>query len=280
MKPSLAKSMLGLCLLLPLTSCIASTTLLTIRPDGSGTIEQTTTMNPQVISQMAQMMSAFGAKEAGSAGQPPDIFSEAEAKAAAAKMGEGVRLVSATRIKTADAEGLKAVYAFDDINRIRVSQKPSGPAGASGAPGMSIGGSQPEEVSFRLARQPGGNSVLSIRFPESPKLDAPDQEPRETPTPDSMPPQAMEMMKQMFKGLRIDMAVNVDGRIVKTNSPFQEGSKVTLMLIDFETLLANEALLTKLQRPDSLEAAKAVLKDLPGVKINLEREVTVEFAPR
>jgi len=48
------------------------------------------------------------------------------------------------------------------------------------------------------------------------------------------------MIMQMFKGLHMGMAINVEGKVVKTNSQYVEGSKVTLMDIDFDPLLSDE----------------------------------------
>ncbi len=50
--------------------------------------------------------------------------------------------------------------------------------------------------------------------------------------------QALAMMKMMMRGLYVDVALNVDGRVIKTNAPYVEGSRVTLMQIDFDKLLS------------------------------------------
>ena len=51
----------------------------------------------------------------------------------AARMGKGVRLVSAEPIKgDAGFEGTKAIFAFDDINQIQISQDPNMSGGTSG----------------------------------------------------------------------------------------------------------------------------------------------------
>ena len=40
-------------------------------------------------------------------------------------MGKGVRLVSTEPVKAGGFEGSKAIFAFDDINQVQVSQDPS-----------------------------------------------------------------------------------------------------------------------------------------------------------
>jgi len=84
-------------------------------------------------------------------------------------------------------------------------------------------------------------------------------------------------MKKMLDGLRIEIALEVAGAIVKTNSPYVQGSKVTLLEMDFAELMTNDAVLGKLANPESIEDAKQMLKGVKGVKVNLDREVSVEF---
>ena len=48
----------------------------------------------------------------------------------------------------------------------------------------------------------------------------------------------MMMMQQMFKDMKISLAVEVAGRIVETNAEYRDGSRVTLMEMDFNKVLA------------------------------------------
>ena len=57
----------------------------------------------------------------------------------------------------------------------------------------------------------------------------------------SLEPGQLEMMKKLFDGLKVAIDVDVLGTIVKTNSPYVQGSKVTLLEMDFSQLLANDA---------------------------------------
>ena len=66
----------------------------------------------------------------------------------------------------------------------------------------------------------------------------------------------------------------MDGRIIKTNAPYVEGSRVTLMQIDFDKLLADDSALTKLQGAKDIKSLAAV----PGLKVVTEPTVTIEFS--
>lgn len=247
--------------------CLNSSTLIRVKPDGSGTITQTLLLNAAALK---SLMSGLGSQSQAKAGNP---FNEDELKRAAERMGKGVSLVSATPISANGFEGTRALFAFEDINQIRVDQDPNvgaGPMGTkSGTPARS-------PVSFKFARQ-ATSSVLTITFDEKPV--------KETPTPAAAPapeidPAMMQMMKTMFQGFKIAIDLEVEGKIVKTNADYVEGSRITLMEIDMAGVLESEATLRALQTKAgpgaSLAEIKPLLKDVKGVKIN-HPVVTVEY---
>jgi hypothetical protein len=149
-----------LLLLLPLVAaasgCLSSSTLVRLRPDGSGTIEQTLLANLQALKGLAQM---FGKGElAGRDALSADrMFDEAELRKAGEKIGRGVRFVSRTPITEGPMEGVKAVYAFDDVNALAVNQNPSMPG---------VGVSDREDVTFKLSRLASGNSLVTVELPQ------------------------------------------------------------------------------------------------------------------
>ena len=96
------------------TGCFNSTTLIKVKPDGSGIVEQTLTMNTEMLKQLAGMM---GAMASGGEGKvttkgptsPDDLLTEDEARKMAERMGPGVRFVSRTPVKDATGEGAKVI---------------------------------------------------------------------------------------------------------------------------------------------------------------------------
>ena len=250
-----------------LTGCINSTTLVKLKADGSGTVEQTTLMN---VAALKAMMPGAGQPANG-----PGI-DKADLERTAARMGKGVRLVSAEPAKGANGfEGSKAVFAFDDINQIQVSQGPD--------MGDSRGSSEPSEndpVKFKLTRS-GGTSTLTIAFVDKPgtggSAGAGDNPLGDM---DLTNPMMMNMIKSMFAGFKINIGLEVGGTIVKTNAEYVTGSHLTLLEMDMEALLADEAKLKALQGklgPDtSFSAVKPYLKDIKGIKID-GPSISVEF---
>ncbi len=243
------------------TGCINSATLLKIKPDGSGTIEQTMLMNMQALKPMMQGLEQQGAKPAGPA------VNEADLKRAAERMG-GVTYVSGEPIKGPNGfEGVKALYSFEDINKVRVDQDPQMTGSTTG---FSAGQKSDEDaVQFKLARA-AGVSTLTVTFPDKPGS-AGKTEPSEG-GPDMSNPQMLAMMKSMFDGFKVAIDMEVLGTIVKTDADYVTGSRITLLEMDFGQLLQDEAKLKQIQskvKPGaSISEVKPYLKDVKGIKIN------------
>jgi hypothetical protein len=254
-----------------LTACISMTTVVKVAPDGSGTVTQTMVMQPEVAEMMAGM-AAMGKEEGGPA---PELFPEKELRAKAAKMGAGVALLSSRRIDGKEGKGVEAVYSFKDIRTLQIEEKPTPPLEGVKAQGES------EAPQFALTRLANGHSQLVVTFPER-KREAGAAEKAPEKAAQSKPPDAadMEKARQILKGLRIGLHVEAGRTVVKTNSPYLKGNRVTLMELDFEALLSDQKKLAALMStgPEgSLEDAKRILQGLPGIKLNLDRQVTIEF---
>lgn len=249
------------------SACLKSTTVISVRPDGTGTIVQETGFSPEAL---AMLKGFAGAAAEQKEGGSPELFGEAQAKQAASTMG--VRFISGEPIKTGELEGYRARFAFDDVRKLQMKMNQSPTAGI----GATYQGGQPP-FGFAFDRR-GNSALLTITMPQ------------ETPTAalDKIAPglggggagaspeqnqQALQMMKVMMKGLFVDVSLDIDGTIVKTNAPHVAGSRLTLMQIDFDKLLANDAALLKLQSATDLKSLSAV----PGFKVIAEPRVTVEF---
>ena len=252
-----------------LTACINSATLIKVKPDGSGTIEQSVLMN---MATLKNMMSGIDPQGQMKQNNP---FSEENLKQAAEKLGKGVHFVSATPLKDANGfEGTKALYSFDDINAINIEQDPNLGGGAAAAPATK----KPNPVKFNLVRK-GDTSSLTVTFDEK-GGGTTATPPAQTQTPENVDPAMMQMIKTMFQGFKVAIDLEVMGKIVKTNADYVNGSRITLMEIDMAALMNDEAKLRALQPKlgpgASIAEIKPLLKDVKGVKIN-HAIVTVDF---
>jgi hypothetical protein len=257
-----------------LAGCFQDKTMMKVNADGSGTIVVTTQMKAAALQQMKEMAKAFGGDNA----KEPEIFTEKEARDRAAKMGEGIEFVSFEPIKAKDAEGMKASYSFKDIRKLKINEMMEPPGGGGPGGGLKAQGKKSPPVTFKLDKLANGNNLLTIITP--PFETKPDNNPSPAlPNGGDLPDEQLAMMKEMMGGLLVSIQVEVPG-LVKTSSKHVEGSKVTILEMDFDKFLGDPARIKKLiaSQPKSPEEAKVLLKDFPGVKMNLEPETTIEFS--
>jgi hypothetical protein len=176
-------------------------------------------------------------------GPPVDPASEDQARTLAAAIGPGVSYVTSTAISTAAGQGREATYAFSDVAQLRVST---------------------------LTKNPDGNAVLHILVPEPNFLDALGSKGAASQIP---------MIKALLGGARVLLAVEPEGTVVRTSSPFVDGGRVTLLEVDLDEVLKDETLIARLKAATTQDEAKAAVRTAAGLKINLDREITVEFTP-
>jgi hypothetical protein len=247
------------------SGCLNSASLIKVKPDGSGTLEQTMLVNTAALKGLMAGMGGGQLKESGG------VLNEAEFKRVGERMG--MRPVSLTPLKEGGFEGGKAIYAFDDITKVRVDQDPQ-----MRSAGVAASGSSGSPIKFGLSRQ-GASSVLTITVDET-AADAATTRAQDAPSLESIDPAMMQMIKTMFDGFRILIDLEVDGKIVKTNADYVDGSRVTLLEVDMAGVFADEAKLralqSKVQPGSTISELRPYLKDIKGVKVN-HPAVTIEF---
>jgi hypothetical protein len=82
-----------------------------------------------------------------------------------------------------------------------------------------------------------------------------------------------------MKDMKAKVEIRIEGEIVNTNATHIEGNTVTLFDIDFGQLLSDTDKLEQFKKfnPDSFEEVKKLVKDIPGIKVELNKEVFIEF---
>jgi hypothetical protein len=309
--------------LLLLQGCIQDDIRVTVRPDGTGTIEEKLLISNEVTEMLEGLGNAAkedgpgGAadQEAGKEAVPEKRDGEAKKdgevkknggaasgetepvdrmmRQAAKKevlFGEGVRFVSVDPEKTESATGYRAVYAFDDIRRVRIGKDRSRRGlGTEEAAGPAGDGEDAIRFDFAAAAA-DAPAQLTIRLPEREKEKAGEtgeEKQKESPpaggdgapTPKPMDPQSLEMMQALFKGMRMSVSVRIEGAIVETNATWRRDADITLMDVNFERILENRELLEKMASatPDSYADMKALFHTVEGLKFELNNPVLVRF---
>ena len=188
-------------------------------------------------------------------------------------MGEGVRLSSAEPIDEDGRKGCRAFYDFDDINQLTINQNP----GDQMPSGMTADEPTSTEDVVTFSFTPGSPATLVINLPQDFQDNNPDEDP--TPVDSTQGEQQLAMMREMFEGARIHMAVVVEGAITETNASYRDGNRITLIEVDFDRLLEDEEQLELLSNanPQTASEVKALLEDVDGIKIETGREILVRF---
>jgi hypothetical protein len=240
-------------MVLATVACFQGQRTFKVNADGSGTIVDTVKLGEQakgMLQGMEQMDQSPAAEK--------KAKKKAKYEATAAAMGEGVTFVSVAPTKDG---GEVTTYAFKDINTLHAVAMPNPDADST---------SKDEPLTFKLAKNAAGNSVLTIV--SAPKK-APEAKKEKAKPEDAA--KEIAMMKGMLGGLNIKSVVEVNG-LVKSSSPNVTGSTVTLMAVDFDAL--DSAALAKMAAADG-PPTPAMMRGVKGVTVS-DDTVTIEFTGR
>lgn len=273
MKPALP--FLGALLLALFTSsCIEHVTTVRLNKDGSGTVTEETLFSAEASAMMADMPGG---------GQDPSAqFSDkAKAEEAAAKMGEGVTVEKAEKINKDGRVGGRVVYKFKDINTLKLE---FGSAVSDAGDGLVPSGEaeatkESDPITFNYKdgvltlSNPGAKEGAAVKKPAA--ADANGDGAAED---DASDPQALAMMQQMFKDMRLTLNIEIADGIAESNATHVEGNVVTLIDMPFGKLIADPENLKKLEALGDATPTEtaAAFKDIAGLKIETKDEVTVK----
>ncbi len=260
-------------LLFALAGCLEVSTIVSVKPDGTGTITDRTLMSKASIGQMSALTEG-GNK--GQAGQMPD---KAVLEKKSQEIGEGVRFVSVRPVVTKTHEGYEALYAFRDINMLQLNRNPDTGTSADSASGEQTSKKKKQYVRFILKKGSPSRLIIVLDQEKEAGLSGSPAaaKPRQNPEQLKM---AAGIMKQFLKGMRVFMAVDINGSILSTNAMHRKEKRITLMDVDFDKLLGNPKQFASFAAlgsdPSSVEAQK-IMKKIPGIKLETQKEVDVSF---
>jgi len=260
-----------------LTGCIEMHTVITVNKDGSGLIEENIFIGKAVIDMFKEFAAAFA--DSTQPQQEFNLFEEEKIKAKTSDYGEGVEFVSMKAIKTDEKEGYTAIYKFMDLNKIKVNQDPSDEMPMA----------EPKEdvdpasklVYFKFIK--GKPNKIIFTFPDEKKKEETiknDSTKDETADVNAGADTAdLESMVKFMKDMKAKVEIRVDGKITSTNATHVDGNTVTLFDIDFAQLISDKDKLEKFKtlNPNSFEEVKKLVSDIPGIKVEFNKEVYIEF---
>lgn len=256
--------------------CLQVDTKVNVNKNGSGTIEETVVMKNAVI----QMFKGFAVMFDSTKNEEFQMFKEDELKSKAADYGEGVEYVSGEKYLIEGYEGYKVVYAFKDINKIKLSPNPDDKM-PFGEEVMSAKVNEEKSVDdyLKFNFTKGNPSTLIIDFPKPQAEVDSVVEDTEAIQDSAFNDDMTNKLTEMFDGLKMNLTIYFNEDIDETDASFVDGNKVTLMQIDFSEILKHKDVLGKLQKskPKTMEQFNEAVGDMEGIKVEFKDKIKVKF---
>ncbi|MBV5326124.1 MAG: hypothetical protein JZU65_00575 [Chlorobium sp.] len=256
-----------------LSGCFDVSTIITVRPDGTGTVAERMLMSNASLGQMVELVEKDQKKRSG------DMPDKSELKKRAHEMGEGVRFLSIHPVATKSHKGYEALYAFNNIDQLLINRNPN--KGTARDSSIGSDGQKKKNQYVRFALEKGTPSRLMVMQ---------DQEQSSSSTGSSsaaatsVTPEQREMMtrfmQEVFRGMHVFLAVDIDGTLLGTNATHRTDKRVTLVDVDFDKLMENAsqfALLTELGPEPNPEVLQKLLEKIPGVKVESKTKIDITF---
>lgn len=248
-----------------LSGCFSVSTTINLKKNGSGTIEEKILVKP---------MNMFGQTQQ----EPESIYDEEELKAEAAGYGAGVKFLRGEELSENGMNGYLAIYEFQDINKVQLNRNFAGKAVDLDSFSPAAEEGMNEYITFDF--KSGSTSTLNIIYPEEKEMEEEeDMEWEEEPEMTEEDEEMMEMMKELYDGMKFSMKINFAGTIKKTNASFQEGDSVILMDVDFGKLTENPGLMKQMNQAGNMthEELEELMKNVEGMKVETQQKISVDF---
>ncbi|MDQ7825401.1 MAG: hypothetical protein RDV48_21550 [Candidatus Eremiobacteraeota bacterium] len=273
-----------------LGGCMDIGTVVKVKPDGSGTIEEKAMFSKDAVDMITSMeknmkesvdKSLKAAKDKAPPSDGPEgtageikkalsLYDEGKLKAKAEDFGKGVTYLGSRKLLLEGGEGFEVQYGFPDVNALIIAHRSVDDLGG--------GGSGEALRTYAMTFQKGAPSKLIIKVPELsmgrklfPRSDAPETVSLEKQR------EAFGVFKTLFKGMKLFLAVQAEGTIVETNASFSEGNRVVLIDIDVDKMDFSDEQLEKMneKKDESYSGLMAALGNTAGFRIEAKNEVWI-----
>jgi hypothetical protein len=260
-------------ILLPLlfSGCLQVETTLFVKKDGSGTINEKVLFSKTFVNMIRDFAQAF---QDSSSTEEFNLYEEENIIGDAKDYGDNVVYVSHEKIDNDNWEGYQVVYSFDAVSKIKIAPDPDSKIDL-----------EEEAVSNELHKEfyffkfiKGDTPQLIIDRPDI-ELSSDSNENADSTGYEQNEDEEGEEYVKLMEGMKIDILVQVDGEIENTNATYVDGSKVTLFQMDFGEMMKNKEAFKEFKRnePNNIDELKLYLDKLEGIKIEVEKPITINF---
>lgn len=254
--------------------CLQVDTTINVKKDGSGTINEKVFMSKTFVNMMKEFATAFQDSST-TAEEEFSLFKDDEIMADAKEYGSDVKYVSHEFISNDQWEGYEVVYSFDDISKIRIQPDPDSKMGMSEE---EAGVEESDEYYFFKFKKGDVSELIIDRPPIEFDSDSSSQESASEDVESNEDELGDEAMK-MMEGMKINIAINVEGNITTSNATYVDGSTITLFHMNLGEMMKNKEAFKdfKNNEPKNIEEMKEFMEKFPGMKIEIQKPVSVKF---
>jgi len=270
--------------------CVDSTTTVLVRHSGSGTV----TEEVYVTKPMERMMNTLMTM-ASALGTSTNATSRSETGADALRavgerrlrlMGEGVSLLSIGSVKRADgANGVKCVYSFADVGKLKVCVEPFHPllpAEASTLNALPAPPAARSMLTFSFASGP--NAKLTVHVPWAQEAASWGMR---GPVTATLSTEESALLRHVLDGFRARLFIAAEGGVTRASGGAMEDDpadrgrrRVALFDLNLGETVRDETAVARLAGigpVEDLAQALARYQGLQGVRVETRESVTIEF---
>lgn len=240
-----------------MSGCFHSERVITVNKDGSGTIVETF------------MLSTVIGKIPGG-----DLsFHDPEAlKSNASKFGEGVKYVSSKLLETETMKGNEAIYSFDNIANLRITEDVSSELMNEGVDYASLN-------SFQFNFKSGNIAELEVILPETEAEEVSWEDLESGDIDEQEMNAALEMVRGMCSDMKVTTKIVINGDITDTDADNVNGNEITLHEIILKEVLTDSKSMLLMRQMEQSEPTqmKDLVVDFPGIKFETKDKFVVKF---
>ena len=258
-----------------LAGCLQVDTTINLKKDGSGTINEKVLMSKTFVNMMREFAMAFQ-DSATAAEEEFSLFKDEDIISDATEYGDDVKYLSHSFISNDEWEGYEAIYSFDDISKIRIQPDPDSKVAMS----EDETGSEDEGEYYFFKFKKGDVSELIIDRPEIEfNKDSQEEESSSEEVTEQNDDELGEEALKMMDGMKINIAVKIDGEISSSNATYVDGSTITLFQMSLGEMMKDKEAFKEFQNkePKNIEEMKQFIEKFPGMKIEIQKPVSVKF---
>jgi WD40-like Beta Propeller Repeat len=257
------------------SACINAALVLHVSADGSGRAVVTSQVYVAGIQALDSLFPSNGPK---TAPKLIELLPEPSAGSVERAFGTPVRLLSSTLGTTPDGGVRRTIVEFDDISRVRLTFPSELSMPGSGYFGSSVVGDAPV-FTFSRRRDPNGDELLVVKMPDPPVVhEDPGHEPITKFETDSAEERALKLA---IKRMRLNLTVEVDQPLLRTNAPKSTESGAAILDLDMDRMVnaMDETKARRMIDANSFQEILWQLGDLPGAAVPVDHEVFLEYQP-